>query len=826
MIFFSLQEQTMKKSDIKQITKDMLFGVEIECVAPYEFKEFGRLFNFYCRMYSPNSQMDYYDVANAYRNEGVPKFVWHMTGDSSIKRGKTKMVKRILKPGYRPGDKILVDALTCHNFKPMTFSSSGSELVSPVQTVSPNTVDSPHIVKLLPMSENGRRLASEDANNPNGEMYIAENGNEIFQFAPGGFNFYSQIEVKSAPLPLNKEGIREFLNIIKIIKMMGCKVNVSTGLHVHISHPDFNYSNYMYLLMNLNEDYIYKLFPRRRGNHYCNSKNDLIKVISDRITSGKTYDDELISNFKDFMDIAGLSNTSRYYGLNSLAYYEHRTIEFRYADGVLSESKAKKWITFLYRNYVKSFIVKRIEGTVGKARIVIDRESSEFTVNDKKFISYNVLSKPGAPIMDFLMYVISDDSIKNNERYSERFFRYLANNYTDPVSTEPVSANQDLYNKFVSTVCAVAENVKNNGNWNPDINWIKAAANIEKKMNTSEFTEFFAPAIEYIDMLNSFNGDSENVKEKILFVSRHDLNKNKSLIWPVEETIKHISNLKNLSLSTMNVIRNIAACEHEFLNSNSVFTNSDFATEFTSNKKLRDLLLARRNSSSLRMYIAAAFSSYIKHNAGNLDEKLVASLKSEFTKENVIPRSAESKGYLFDMEMMFVAPDLIDIDCIVDVFDNKVDRKFNDLLFKNTQYVFKGADNTMILKENITRGVGLLVDVLSKCNFADTVLPMLDSVKKNVSASGHRVVMLYAINQLLGTNGLVAPEKYMSAFNVIVNNKQRNFKRTNIYEHVLKNMFGSQSSDVDGDDLNTTNPRWESAIGGDSYVTITTTVMG
>jgi len=134
--------------------------------------------------------------------------------------------------------------------------------------------------------------------------------------------------------------LREFDTLKKVVKKMnevGCKVNSSCGLHVHIGASDLTFEQYKNVFINYARmerviDSFMAQSRRGNGNCYCYSlieNNRLEKILA------ATSHQDLYSRLN-----------SRYFKVNPASYGVHKTIEFRQHQGSLNFTKIKNWVNF------------------------------------------------------------------------------------------------------------------------------------------------------------------------------------------------------------------------------------------------------------------------------------------------------------------------------------------------------------------------------------------------------------------------------------------------------------------------------------------------
>lgn len=164
---------------------------------------------------------------------------------------------------------------------------------------------------------------------------VDENNFKIEPDLSGG---YDMVEMITGPLPYNDAKII-LLKILKLLKDYA-NTNEKTSLHINISFDDdekqIGNINPLKLILNVDEDRIYDLFPKRKDNFYAMSVKNLIP-------------------FKDFDFIGSAAHIiennielpeTRYRGININKIKEGR-LEFRYIGGKNYHLETKKIIELL-----------------------------------------------------------------------------------------------------------------------------------------------------------------------------------------------------------------------------------------------------------------------------------------------------------------------------------------------------------------------------------------------------------------------------------------------------------------------------------------------
>lgn len=139
-----------------------------------------------------------------------------------------------------------------------------------------------------------------------------------------------------SPILQGQEGIDELRKVLTIIEELGCKVNVSCGLHVHIGIQDYNVKNLTNLLKfygKYEEEIDMVVAPSRRVCRWARSLN--INSIWDRLNRCET-----------FRDVENIMST-RYKKVNVFSYRRYGTVEFRQHGGSVNADKICSWVIML-----------------------------------------------------------------------------------------------------------------------------------------------------------------------------------------------------------------------------------------------------------------------------------------------------------------------------------------------------------------------------------------------------------------------------------------------------------------------------------------------
>lgn len=178
------------------------------------------------------------------------------------------------------------------------------------------------------------------------------------------------IEIRVGVLTLSDMEVR-IKQVCEILNRHNCRVNKTTGLHVHISNKRFFISKQLANILKTwiaIEDVLISTQPRSRfSNQYC--RRQLAKVIknSSKITSYKDKQD-----FKD-----QFSSYDRYMTLNLNSLYKHGTLECRLHSGTTEAKKINNWLNLILS--VFDYALDRYDPV--KIKTLFEMSTSEDKIN-------------------------------------------------------------------------------------------------------------------------------------------------------------------------------------------------------------------------------------------------------------------------------------------------------------------------------------------------------------------------------------------------------------------------------------------------------------
>lgn len=149
------------------------------------------------------------------------------------------------------------------------------------------------------------------------------------------------IELISGPIPYVNAKIY-LLKVLKLLQRPEFKTDDKCSLHINVSFDKekspkiLDKLNRLKLLLNVDEDFVYKYFPNRKNNIYSKSVKKIIPFKSYDFSNNAT---DLLENSLELPD-------TKYYGINLLNIFEGR-IEYRYIGGDEYEKKSGEILDLL-----------------------------------------------------------------------------------------------------------------------------------------------------------------------------------------------------------------------------------------------------------------------------------------------------------------------------------------------------------------------------------------------------------------------------------------------------------------------------------------------
>lgn len=145
-----------------------------------------------------------------------------------------------------------------------------------------------------------------------------------------------------SPVLVGIFGLDEIKKVCDVLKALGCKVDKTCGLHVHVDANDFNVTQIAKIIAAYarNEKFFDSLVPesrRKNNNRYCQSVIDLMGLDAE---GKKNFSHDPIRVFSHRVG-------DRYYKINPHSYPRHGSLEFRQHSGTISAEKICNWVVLL-----------------------------------------------------------------------------------------------------------------------------------------------------------------------------------------------------------------------------------------------------------------------------------------------------------------------------------------------------------------------------------------------------------------------------------------------------------------------------------------------
>lgn len=155
---------------------------------------------------------------------------------------------------------------------------------------------------------------------------------KIFKIEPDYSLGPRGVELISGPLPyVNARTI--LLKVLKIIQDFGrtnekCSIHINISFDEDLSEKSIELLNSLKIILDIDENFIYKRFPQRENNFYAKSVKKLIPY------KGFDFANDAIRHLSNNLELP----ETKYYGINSNTITEGR-LEFRYIGGTNYQNK-------------------------------------------------------------------------------------------------------------------------------------------------------------------------------------------------------------------------------------------------------------------------------------------------------------------------------------------------------------------------------------------------------------------------------------------------------------------------------------------------------
>lgn len=191
------------------------------------------------------------------------------------------------------------------------------------------------------------RLISEAGVDCNAEHYNHTARPAWKVVSDGSLSNYTQgCEIVSRVLK-GEEGFEEIRKVCQVLVAHGAKVNKSCGFHVHvgIAAESLQTTKNLVRLYQGSESVINSLLsPSRRYNPFASSHQ-----VSQSALDAANDMDSLVRSVGQRPGLANVRTSYRYRKVNLMAYYQHRTVEFRQHQGTVEGQKVENWVRLCLR---------------------------------------------------------------------------------------------------------------------------------------------------------------------------------------------------------------------------------------------------------------------------------------------------------------------------------------------------------------------------------------------------------------------------------------------------------------------------------------------
>lgn len=171
-------------------------------------------------------------------------------------------------------------------------------------------------------------------------------------------------ELVSPPLS-GGEGLAEVILAARVLVQIGCHVDTSCGLHVHVDANDLSGASVVNAVRRMvrYESEIDTMVPaHRRSNSFALSNQQQLGVMEQYLSSDPDASARTICGI-----VSG-----RYRKLNTAAYIRHGTLEFRQHSGSIDGTKIANWIMFCVQFVEDSIVtVRTVSQTVQAAPVQV-----------------------------------------------------------------------------------------------------------------------------------------------------------------------------------------------------------------------------------------------------------------------------------------------------------------------------------------------------------------------------------------------------------------------------------------------------------------------
>jgi len=206
-----------------------------------------------------------------------------------------------------------------------------------IECIAPGTHSREMVAQLIEQSGVPCRAEMYNHTTRTGQWKIVQDGSLRATSGHG-------MEIVSPPLR-GEEGFAQLRKVCQVLTRIGCRVNKTCGLHVHVGaanqHLGF-FKNLVRLYASAQDTIDTFLSPSRRGwtNRYCRP----VQINESALEAAGT-----VTEVARAAGQATQRDQSRYRKLNLQSFWQHGTVEFRHHQGTVEAHKAENWTRFCLR---------------------------------------------------------------------------------------------------------------------------------------------------------------------------------------------------------------------------------------------------------------------------------------------------------------------------------------------------------------------------------------------------------------------------------------------------------------------------------------------
>lgn len=175
-----------------------------------------------------------------------------------------------------------------------------------------------------------------------------------------------------SPILSGEAGLAVLAKVLDVMKMIGCEVNTSTGIHVHVGARNASVSQLrnvckMFIKYETTFDTLVSK-SRRTNNRFCKSNLALVagRTLADKFSTldGANTVERLARSMNGGWSTVQY-NDFRYFRLNLQSMATHGTVEFRQHQGSVESTKVCAWVRLVTGFVATAMSVRQVAPVAG-----------------------------------------------------------------------------------------------------------------------------------------------------------------------------------------------------------------------------------------------------------------------------------------------------------------------------------------------------------------------------------------------------------------------------------------------------------------------------